>query len=103
MRRVLQRGATPAVLRLYDPTEAARTYSTGDRALLLVLAEGDGDIVYLTLELVAAVCDDAAHVDVATVGHGPAPSNDVAGFTALSPCSYVVVYTTRFAAGISQS
>src|SRR3546814_18037890 len=50
MRRVLQRGATPAVLRLYDPTEAARTYSTGDRALLLVLDEGDGAIVEPTME-----------------------------------------------------
>src|SRR3546814_1964414 len=50
MRRVLQRGATPAVLRLYDPTEADRTYSTGDRALLLVLDEGDGAIVDLRSE-----------------------------------------------------
>ena len=32
MRRLRQRGATPAVLRLYDPTEADRTYHTGDRA-----------------------------------------------------------------------
>ena len=41
MRRILQRGGTPAVLRLYDPAEADRTYKTGDRALLLVLDEGD--------------------------------------------------------------
>ena len=31
MRRILQRGATPAVLRLYDAAEADRTYETGDR------------------------------------------------------------------------
>ncbi|MDQ1476515.1 MAG: alkyldihydroxyacetonephosphate synthase, partial [Actinomycetota bacterium] len=29
MRRIVQRGATPAVLRLYDATEADRTYQTG--------------------------------------------------------------------------
>ena len=45
MRRILQRGATPAVLRLYDAAEADRTYHTGDRALLLVLDEGDGALV----------------------------------------------------------
>ena len=42
MRRVVQRGAHPAVLRLYDAVEADRTYHTGDKALLLALDEGDG-------------------------------------------------------------
>ena len=54
MRRILQRGGTPAVLRLYDPAEADRTYKTGDRALLLVLDEGDVAAVDATMELVAA-------------------------------------------------
>ena len=40
-RRILQRGATPAVLRLYDAIEADRSYQTGDAHLLLVLDEGD--------------------------------------------------------------
>ncbi|MGH8881565.1 MAG: FAD-binding oxidoreductase, partial [Stackebrandtia sp.] len=40
MRRIIQRGATPAVLRLYDAAEADRTYRTGDLALLLALDEG---------------------------------------------------------------
>ena len=31
LRRMLRRGATPAVLRLYDPVEANRSYQTGDR------------------------------------------------------------------------
>ena len=54
MRGILQRGGTPAVLRLYDPAEADRTYKTGDRALLLVLDEGDVAAVDATMELVAA-------------------------------------------------
>jgi hypothetical protein len=35
------RGATPAVLRLYDEIESDRNYGTGDRNVLLVLDEGD--------------------------------------------------------------
>ncbi len=56
-RRVLRRGATPAVLRLYDATEADRTYKTGDVALLLVADEGDPAIVDTTMELVAEACE----------------------------------------------
>ena len=48
MRRILQRGATPAVLRLYDAIEADRTYHTGDANVLLVLDEGDAHIVDAT-------------------------------------------------------
>ena len=41
-RRIIHRGARPAVLRLYDAIEADRTYKTGpDDHLLLVLDEGD--------------------------------------------------------------
>src|SRR5205823_4102505 len=49
-RRVLHRGATPAVLRLYDATEADRSYQTGDRHVLLALDEGypDGACLYFT-------------------------------------------------------
>ena len=39
-RRILRRGATPAVLRLYDDVEANRSYQTGDRHVLLALRRG---------------------------------------------------------------
>jgi alkyldihydroxyacetonephosphate synthase len=90
MRRVLQRGATPAVLRLYDPTEADRTYHTGDAALLLVLDEGDGQLVDTTMEVVAEVCRDAAHADVEHVAHWLERRNDVAALEALISRGYVV-------------
>ena len=70
MRRILQRGGTPAVLRLYDAAEADRTYKTGDRALLLVLDEGDVAVVDATMELVADECRDAHHEDVEHVATG---------------------------------
>ena len=40
-RRILRRGATPAVLRLYDAIEGDRHFGTGDATMLLVLDEGD--------------------------------------------------------------
>jgi alkyldihydroxyacetonephosphate synthase len=90
MRRILQRGATPAVLRLYDPVEADRTYQTGDRALLLVLDEGDGALVDTTMELVAEECREAKREDVAHVAHWLERRNDVAALEALITRGYVV-------------
>ena len=90
MRRILQRGATPAVLRLYDPAEADRSYHTGDLALLLVLDEGDGTIVDNTMEIVAEVCRDGAHADVEHVAHWLERRNDVAALEALISRGYVV-------------
>ena len=47
------RGATPAVLRLYDAIEAERHFSTGDAHVLLVLDEGDPTLVDAALAVVA--------------------------------------------------
>jgi alkyldihydroxyacetonephosphate synthase len=90
MRRVMQRGATPAVLRLYDAVEAERTYKTGDRALLLVLDEGERAVVEATLELVADVCQEAEPSDLEHVAHWLEHRNDVAALEALISRGYVV-------------
>ncbi len=90
MRRVLQRGATPAVLRLYDPAEADRTYHTGDDALLLVLDEGDPSIVDATMDVVADACAGATAGDPAHVAHWLERRNDVAALEALITRGYVV-------------
>jgi alkyldihydroxyacetonephosphate synthase len=90
MRALLQRGATPAVLRLYDPAEADRTYHTGDRALLLVLDEGDGALVDTTMELVAEACLGARREDDGHVAHWLERRNDVAALEALISRGYVV-------------
>ena len=55
-RRVLRRGATPAVLRLYDQTEAARNFSIQDRCLLIVLDEGDPALIDAVMAVVAEEC-----------------------------------------------
>ncbi len=54
-RRILRRGATPAVLRLYDRTETARTFKVDTNALV-VLDEGDAADVSTTMGVVRAEC-----------------------------------------------
>src|SRR4029077_9546007 len=55
-RRILRRGATPAVLRLYDQTESERNFDLGDTNVLIVLDEGDLEIVTATMAVVDAEC-----------------------------------------------
>jgi alkyldihydroxyacetonephosphate synthase len=65
VRRVLRRGAQPAVLRLYDRAESARVFDV-DQALLLVLDEGEAGDVDWQLAVVADECGraaDTAHVE----------------------------------------
>jgi len=55
-RRVLRRGATPAVLRLYDPVESARNFDRGDTCVLVVLDEADPGLLGATLDVVDQEC-----------------------------------------------
>jgi alkyldihydroxyacetonephosphate synthase len=58
-RRILRRGATPAVLRLYDAVESARGRGgDGESCSLLVLDEGDARIVDATMDVVDDVCTE---------------------------------------------
>jgi alkyldihydroxyacetonephosphate synthase len=90
MRAVMQRGATPAVMRLYDPIEADRTYKTGDVALLLVLDEGDPTLVDAVMEVVAECCEMGRREDPGHVAHWLERRNDVAALEALISRGYVV-------------
>ena len=92
MRRALQRGAHPAVLRLYDASEADRTYGTGDKALLLALDEGDGTVIDATFELLAEESLPAGghRGDEAHVEHWLAHRNEVSALEALTSKGYTV-------------
>jgi alkyldihydroxyacetonephosphate synthase len=90
MRRTVQRGATPAVFRLYDATEAQRSYETGDRNLLLVLDEGDDAIVDGTMRVVADECRGAEPLDERLVDRWLEHRNDVSALEALIGRGYVV-------------
>jgi alkyldihydroxyacetonephosphate synthase len=89
-RAVLQRGAKPAVLRVYDATEADRSYQTGDRHVLLVLDEGDPALVAATMGVVAEACAAAEVLDEALVGRWLEHRNDVSALEALVSKDFVV-------------
>jgi alkyldihydroxyacetonephosphate synthase len=76
-RRILRRGATPAVLRLYDHVEGARNYDTGDRHVLLVHDEGDEVLVDATMTIIDEECAAAEPLDSALVRRWFEHRNDV--------------------------
>jgi len=89
-RRILRRGATPAVLRLYDRIESHRNYQL-DTNVLLVLDEGDPDIVDPTMAVVDQECSlSASELDAELVDRWMGHRNDVAALEALISQGYVV-------------
>ncbi len=81
-RRILRRGATPAVLRLYDPTESGRSFELPETSVLIVLDEGDPGLVEATLAVVDQECRPADALDVGLVDRWLGHRNDV---SALAP------------------
>jgi alkyldihydroxyacetonephosphate synthase len=55
-RRILRRGGTPAVLRLYDQTESGRNFEEPDTNVLIVLDEADPFVLAGTLAVVDQEC-----------------------------------------------
>lgn len=91
-RRAVQRGATPAVLRLHDVTEADR-FGVEGRNLVIVLDEGDPTIIDAAMSVVDAECtrDGERLADSDTVvGAWLEHRNDVAALEALISKGYVV-------------
>jgi alkyldihydroxyacetonephosphate synthase len=80
-RRILRRGATPAVLRLYDEIETDRHFGgaegRGDGNVLLVLDEGDPALVDAMLRVVHEECRDASPADPALLDTWLEHRNDV--------------------------
>ena len=89
-RRILRRGGTPAVLRLYDSIEANRSYETGDRAVLLVLDEADAGLVAATMAIVAEECAAAEPLDDGLLDKWFEHRNDVSALEALTRRGIVV-------------
>ncbi len=97
-RRIVQRGATPAVLRLYDAVEGSRNLRTdADVHPLLVLDESDPALVDAVFDVVTDECRDARRLDDALVGDWLERRNDVSSLEALVTRGYVVD-TMEFAA-----
>ncbi|GAC1591013.1 MAG: FAD-binding oxidoreductase [Acidimicrobiales bacterium] len=82
-RRILRRGATPAVLRLYDRTESVRTFKEETNALV-VLDEGDHGLVDFTIGVVDDECRaNAVALDESHVGRWLEHRNDVSALPSL--------------------
>jgi alkyldihydroxyacetonephosphate synthase len=91
-RRVLQRGATPAVLRLYDATESARNFELAEQSALVVLDEADPGLLDATLAVVDAECAAAGapRLDDAVVARWVEHRNDVSALASLYRAGIVV-------------
>jgi alkyldihydroxyacetonephosphate synthase len=96
-RRILRRGATPAVLRLYDDVETKRTYKLDDVSLLLVLDEGDEAVVDAVMRVVADECRGAQPLDDELVGQWLAHRNDTSALQSVIAHG-IVVDTTEVSA-----
>lgn len=97
-RRILRRGATPAVLRLYDPIESQRQFECPGICVLVVLDEGDRLVVDATLSVVDEECSDpgragaaaAEPLDEELVERWLAHRNDVSALAPLWQAGVVV-------------
>jgi alkyldihydroxyacetonephosphate synthase len=98
-RRSLRRGATPAVLRLYDEVESARTFGADDTCALIVLDEGDPVLIEATEQIVAEECARGAAdpLDGSLVERWLEHRNDVSALGALAR-RHIVVDTIEIAA-----
>ncbi len=88
-RRIVQRGATPAVLRLYDPTESERHFSV-TRSVLIVLDEGDPSIVDGTRLVVEDVLERDTPLDPELVTRWLEHRNDVSALAPLWDAGIIV-------------
>ncbi|MDE3043913.1 MAG: FAD-binding oxidoreductase [Acidobacteriota bacterium] len=81
-RRILQRDAHPAVLRLYDAVESRRSFDD-ERCVVIVLDEGEPLLVDATMAIVEAECHAASPLDAALVARWLAHRNDVGALAPL--------------------
>jgi alkyldihydroxyacetonephosphate synthase len=88
-RRILQREARPAVLRLYDEVESKRSFDQ-DQCTLIVLDEGDELLVDATMDIVASECASATVLAASLVETWLDHRNDVGALGPLWERGYVV-------------
>ncbi|HZY06669.1 MAG TPA: FAD-linked oxidase C-terminal domain-containing protein, partial [Ilumatobacteraceae bacterium] len=90
-RLILRRGATPAVLRLYDGVESQRSHGgDGQQCVLLVLDEGDIGLVEATLGVVEDECAAATPLSTELVDNWVEHRNDTSALQGLTRKGFVV-------------
>jgi alkyldihydroxyacetonephosphate synthase len=91
-RLILRRGATPAVLRLYDHAESARNFDVPDHCVLVVIDEADPGLLDATVAVVEAECaaGGATPLDEGLVERWMSHRNDVSALAPLYRAGIVV-------------
>ena len=92
-RKILRRGATPAVLRLYDEAESVRNFEQPGTNVLIVLDETDPALLDASLAVVDDECTSrsgAHELDVALVERWLGHRNDVSALAPLWRAGIVV-------------
>ena len=90
-RLILRRGATPAVLRLYDGAETQRSHGgDGEQCVLLVLDEGDIGLVEATFGVVEDECAAATPLSTDLVDNWLEHRNDTSALQGLTRKGFVV-------------
>jgi alkyldihydroxyacetonephosphate synthase len=91
-RQIIRRGATPAVLRLYDGAESKRGHGgDGTTCALLVLDEGDETIIGAVMTVVDEICEQlGTRADEQLVVEWLEHRNDTSALQALTRRGYVV-------------
>lgn len=81
-RRILRRGLSPAVLRLYDAHESRAKFQTDEgQNLLIILDEGDKVVVDAAMTIALEECSGATRLDVELVERWMEERNDVSSAT----------------------
>jgi alkyldihydroxyacetonephosphate synthase len=99
-RRILRRGATPAVLRLYDRTESGRSFDHPDTCVLIALDEGEPAIIDGGWLVVDDECRHAEPLGADLVDRWLAHRNQVADLGQLAAAG-IVADTVEIAASWS--
>jgi alkyldihydroxyacetonephosphate synthase len=88
-RRILRRGATPAVVRLYDETESRRNFDASG-CVMILLDEADPVIVGATLEVCDQECRGTERLDDELVSRWLHERNDTSALGPLWKANIVV-------------
>ena len=96
-RKILRRGATPAVLRLYDEVETKRNFAVDGVCALIVLDEGDPGIIDAGMAVVNEECRRGEALDAGLVEKWLGHRNDVSALASLYR-NGIVVDTIEIAA-----